>query len=821
MQRTTTTERKNNDDSTKAEVTSFDKTELKFEAYGEGDYRLLRYMPDGTCVFEEASSEHTKNKKDLQQYAQIIYSALEKKIEKEKQDEYNKYNNNNKKYNLKNNKVWGKAEEYRLLAENDLKELMILFDMLLGTLNYDKGTKYLLLQKCLYNKDTFENKQDLCIAVTNRKELLKKLQKLCAETRIHIKSINGIIAQKYYLLFIHQLFKHWKFINTKFSEIDYMQIDSNFPYSTKFELEFFFLPSFFWGMSANPIFLSWPPYPSFSPFQTKYAHITFSINNLSEEDIDKLLHQRLTNTPLKKKNISTNSNKNSYFLPEQETEIYESIKKKQSDEIGVESFTESVTMTKQNEQLAKNIEMKKNKKIKKYMTYYPYIKQEDIEMLNLLDNTSNVSIQFEGITSYMINHNYYIQLELIPINKKVSKKAKFSNDQVCKSSDSSSSSSSSSSISSSSSSISSSSSSSSDSGSRSGSGSGSGSDNEKNNIKQKYKYKLPFYPKCIIPKNIIFKQAKKIHKKLTQAQWVLIDKSIYCILAEQVNNLKDKNNEFVINLDRVYNKNKKIKIHCTQISHKSMEFLINDMFILPSTNDISNISDEQSSCLDSIYSNKLTSVDFSFTILYDSVGKINTTTSESTIKKKRTTSTCTVNTDVATNGHFNDDSVSSGSNDSSDSSDSSGSNDSSDSSGSNDSSDSSGSNDSSDSSGSNDSSDSSGSSNSSSDDKNNMNKLGKNRRNDNSIDYELIQIFLNLALSKLRDLFICSWKHYLFEMPYYSADTHPIIYENAFTNNNTNTILTTFFKWFILSMEKYLRVNKSVKTTLVSEKKNK
>lgn len=251
---------------------TFSNVNIKVEAYGEGDYRLLRYLPDGSCVFEEIPNEEDKNQKNLQQYAQLFYSVMDKMNQAKVIDE-----------NLKNNKEWNKAEEYRILVENDLKELMILFDMLLGTLNYDKGRKFLSFNKCQYNKDSEENKQDLYIAVTSRKELLEKLRDLCEKTKIQIDSINGIIGQKYYLCFINQLIKHWKILNKKYSEMDYMQFDNNFPYVTQLSVEFFFLPSIFWKFSSNPIFLSWPPFPSFSPFKSQYAHLTFSLNYLEEE----------------------------------------------------------------------------------------------------------------------------------------------------------------------------------------------------------------------------------------------------------------------------------------------------------------------------------------------------------------------------------------------------------------------------------------------------------------------------------------------------------------------------------------------------------
>ncbi|SBS95300.1 conserved Plasmodium protein, unknown function, partial [Plasmodium ovale curtisi] len=203
----------------------FNDINLKLEAYGEGDYRLLRYLPDGSLAFEEVPNEETKNKQHLQQYAQIFCSEMEK---------YKIQNSND--LNLKNNSEWNKGEEYRILVENELKEIMILFDMILGTLNYDKGTKYLSLNKCNYYRDPEENKQDICISVTNRIEILEKLKKLCENERIQLNSINGIIAQKYYLFFINQLIKHWRILYTKYSEIDYMQIDSNFPYCTEFSI---------------------------------------------------------------------------------------------------------------------------------------------------------------------------------------------------------------------------------------------------------------------------------------------------------------------------------------------------------------------------------------------------------------------------------------------------------------------------------------------------------------------------------------------------------------------------------------------------------
>ncbi|CAD2099075.1 conserved Plasmodium protein, unknown function [Plasmodium vinckei brucechwatti] len=562
----------------------FNDINLKLEAYGEGDYRLLRYLPDGTLAFEEVPNEETKNKQHLQQYAQIFCSEMEK---------YKIQNSND--LNLKNNSEWNKGEEYRILVENELKEIMILFDMILGTLNYDKGTKYLSLNKCNYYRDPEENKQDICISVTNRIEILEKLKKLCESERIQLNSINGIIAQKYYLFFINQLIKHWRILYTKYSEIDYMQIDSNFPYCTEFSVEFFFLPSIFWKISKNPIFLLWPPYPSFSPFKSQYAHITFSIKNLSEEN------------------------------PEGTEE---------------ESGENAHTYLKSN-------------------SIFENITDEEMNMFHLLDNKSSVSIQFEGISAHLIENNCHIQFYLHPLNVKLKGKNKLKKIVSI----------------------------------------------DQNNI-------------TTIPENIIFKQAKNVHEKLTKAQWVLIDKSIFCILAEQANNLKDKNNEILINLDNVeQNINRNIKIHCTQINHKSIDFFINNISI-PSS------------------SKKNIKVDFSFSITYEASGNTN----ESTYSK-------TYDSDNNKIMEYSDDEIC---------------------------------------------------------EDENMEKQETSA--EDIIDNELIQIVLNLALSKIRDLFICAWKYFSFEMPYYSSDIHPMVYQDIFPNSHSDTLFTTFFSWFIIALEKYLRI---------------
>ncbi|KOB89011.1 hypothetical protein PFDG_04060 [Plasmodium falciparum Dd2] len=74
---------------------TFSNVNIKVEAYGEGDYRLLRYLPDGSCVFEEIPNEEDKNQKNLQQYAQLFYSVMDKMNQAKVIDE-----------NLKNNKEW-------------------------------------------------------------------------------------------------------------------------------------------------------------------------------------------------------------------------------------------------------------------------------------------------------------------------------------------------------------------------------------------------------------------------------------------------------------------------------------------------------------------------------------------------------------------------------------------------------------------------------------------------------------------------------------------------------------------------------------------
>ncbi|CRG92972.1 conserved Plasmodium protein, unknown function [Plasmodium gallinaceum] len=760
------------------EKNEFKNINLKMEPYGKGDYRLLRYLPDGSCVFEEIPSEENKN--NLHQYAQVFCSAMEKINQIKSKDE-----------NMKNNKEWNKGEEYRILVENELKELMVLFDMILGTLNYDKGRKYLSLNKCYYYKDSKENIQDLCISVTSRKQLLEKLRNLCKNVKLEINSINGIITQKYYLCFISQLIKYWKIMNKKYEEIDYMQLDSNFPYVTQISVEFYFLPSVFWKLSPNPIFLSWPPHPSFSPFKSQYAHITFSLSNLEkDEDIKhyeeiskkteentfhykpeeiKVEHNIVTNINkdnlnednVKLKNIHDetknvddliikefpNFNKKNYNYNDTYNTYNNDIHVDKVIPKGVNGVpnydekekyvfsleTEHNTITNNsnnindnenklsNQNVENNIKNNKtnnyddtkndeNKELNKssyiedknnYSYYGLKIKEEEMRMFRLLDNTSIISVQFEGIAAYLIENNYFIQFDLFPLNVKLK-------------------------------------------------------ENMKSTKNKKWKH---IFPKKIIPKNLIFEQAKKVHEKLTRAQWVLIDKSIFCILAEQANNLKDKNNELVINLDNVSDINKIIKIHCTQINHKSIEFLLDDILI-PSS------------------SNKFISVDFSFVILYepikiyDSNGKCNNN------------SNIEFNTNGNTNyfSNSNNDSIKFNVN------------------------------------------------NNEHDEKSGytmftparFNELNKDNRDNNmkkkitndldenyeiTLDYELIQMFLNLALSKVRDLFICSWKYFSFEIPFYSADIHPMVYQNMFPDYRSDTLITNFFTWFIKSMNTYLRIN--------------
>ncbi|KYO01602.1 hypothetical protein PRSY57_0519300 [Plasmodium reichenowi] len=673
---------------------TFSNVNIKVEAYGEGDYRLLRYLPDGSCVFEEIPNEEDKNQKNLQQYAQLFYSVMDKMNQAKVIDE-----------NLKNNKEWNKAEEYRILVENDLKELMILFDMLLGTLNYDKGRKFLSFNKCQYNKDSEENKQDLYIAVTSRKELLEKLRDLCEKTKIQIDSINGIIGQKYYLCFINQLIKHWKILNKKYSEMDYMQFDNNFPYVTQLSVEFFFLPSIFWKFSSNPIFLSWPPFPSFSPFKSQYAHITFSLNYLEEEgDMQNIIK----NLSKKEENYMSELNYDKELDNSSVKENCEHNDMVDENMKGKNSFLMDSVDNNFDQNSCKNVDdlskqMYTNNNQKNYKIYYPNIKEDEIKIFNLLDNTSNIKVQFEGIASHFIENNYMLQLDLFPLNAKLNNKLEYSEKVLQK----------------------------------------------KKIIMEK------MFPQIVIPKNIIFDQAKKVHETLSKAQWVLIDKSIFSILAEQANNLKDKNNDLTINLDNIPDVHKKIKIHCTQINHQSIEFLIHDIKI-PSL------------------SNKYIPVDFSLVISYESVDIPNIKDDKSSIYEDQNTP-LGHKKDIDNQYTYNTTKMSKS-----------------------------------------DNVDNTENIKSSENIKNTQIPITiKNNTCDDivyekdkaiSIDYELIQIFLNLSLSKIRDLFICSWKYFSFELPYYSADIHPLIYQNNFSDYRSNPLITNFFSWFLSSMIKYLRV---------------
>lgn len=640
----------------------FSDIDLKVEAYAEGDYRLLRYLPDGSCVFEQIPNEENKNMKNLQQYAQLFCSAMEKTIQIKSNDE-----------NLKNNKEWTEGEEYRVMVENDLKELMVLFDLMLGTLNYDKGTKYLTLNKCNYVRDIKANKQDICIAVTTRKELLQKLRKLCEETRKQINSINGIVAQKYFLYFINQLIQHWKVLNKKYSEIDYLQLDNNFPYATEVSVEYFFLPSYFWNFSSNPIFLSWPPYPSFSPFKSQYAHITFSLGAL-EKDIKEggIIHNQNTDSTIEDSLLK--------HKPTKKQDTTDEMVPPYSKEYKINDPTGGLQNRSSSSKpnggtLNENhtpIEEEHKTTEQSYTLYYPNVKEEEIKMFRILDRMSVISVEFEGIAAHLIENNYAIQFDLCPLNLQI-----------------------------------------------------------KNELSRQRKKNATWggntFPEIIIPENIFFEQAKKIHAKLTTAQWVLIDKSIFYILAEQANNLKDKNNNISLNLPSLTGKMKKIKIHCTDINHKCLEFLISDVLI-PSIG------------------NESISVDFCFAVMYEPTEGIHSKLAERNVNGGNKQGEG--NRDVNLNFHGDDFPGCAQVN-------------------------------------------------------------GDGHKGEVTLDYELVQLFLHLSLAKIRDLFICSWKYFSFEMPYYSADIHPLIYQNVFPDPRSDNLITSFFSWFIASMEKYLRASAS------------
>ncbi|EUD68323.1 hypothetical protein C922_01343 [Plasmodium inui San Antonio 1] len=633
--------------------------DLKVEAYGEGDYRLLRYLPDGSCVFEQIPDEENKNMKNLQQYAQLFCSAMEKRIQIKSNDN-----------NLRNDKEWTQGEEYRVMVEDDLKELMVLFDLILGTLNYDKGTKYLTLNKCNYVRDIKANNQDICIAVTTRKELLQKLRKLCEETRKQINSINGIVAQKYFLHFINQLIQYWKVLNKKYSEIDYLQLDNNFPYVTEVSVEYFFLPSYFWNFSSNPIFLSWPPYPSFSPFKSQYANVTFSFDGL-EKDIQRGIHNQTGGCAIDDSLFRHKPNKRQSTTQEMIPPLGEEYKINDPTE-GLQnrqdSFKPNGDIILNEVHTSINGEHKTNEQ--SYTFYYPNVKEEEIKIFSMLDSMSVISVEFEGIAAHLIEKNYAIQFDLCPLNVQLKNELK-------------------------------------------------------THTKENHSaWGANTFPERIIPENIFFEQAKKMHEKLTTAQWVLIDKSIFYILAEQANNLKDRNNNLALNLPSVTGKRKKIKIHCTDINHKCLEFLISDVMI-PSIG------------------NQSIPVDFCFAVMYESTEGVHSNLAER----------C-ANGDPSRDARGDDVDDFHG------------------------------------------------------DDLPGRAQVNTGGRNCQlALDYELVQLFLHLSLAKVRDLFICSWKYFSFEMPYYSADIHPLIYQNVFPDPRSGSLITSFFSWFIASMEKYLRAS--------------
>lgn len=568
---------------------TFKQTNITLEPYGKGDYRLLKYQNDRTCLFEETPNEINRNRSNLHQFTQVFYSAIEKMKQIENQENVH----------WKNAAKWNKIEELRILIESELKEFMVLFDFLLGTLNNDKGQPYMMLKNCAYPKDTEEAKQNLCIAVTSRKEMLEKLKTECEKTRKEINSVNGIMVHKYYLCFLHQLISNWKLMCKKYEEIDYIQADYNFPYISEVITEFYSLPAQCWNLSSTPIFLKWPPFPSFVPFKSQYAQITFSLKNLE--------------------------------LPTVEEEEEENKEE--------ESVNQQINQDKHKEN--GNNEFNK--------LYNNYANKKEEKVFQLLDNTGVIFMKFEGTCAHLIEKRYSMHLQLSPLNRKTKRKEK------------------------------------------------------KNEGERKINF-----PEVEIPENITFEQAKKVHKTLTLAQWILIDKSIFCIIAEQIHTMKDKNNEITIILKNKKDKEKKkVTILCSKIEHDAIDFVIYNLSI-PTKNKKS-----------------YQTVDFSFSFLYDS--------EQDQIKY--------------TQERQEKDNVM-------------------------------------------------------------INKKGeKEESEEESIDEELIELFLNLALAKIRDLFICSWKYFSFEVPYSSADIHHNIYNSLFPDIRAEPLILNFFKWFIVSIQNFLRIN--------------
>lgn len=337
---------------------TFKQTNITLEPYGKGDYRLLKYQNDRTCLFEETPNEINRNRSNLHQFTQVFYSAVEKMKQIENQENVH----------WKNATKWNKIEELRMLIESELKEFMVLFDFLLGTLNNDKGQPYMTLKNCTYPKDTEEAKQNLCIAVTSRKEMLETLKAECEKTRREINSVNGIMVHKYYLCFLHQLISHWKLMCKKYEEIDYIQADYNFPYISEVITEFYSLPAQCWNLSSTPIFLKWPPFPSFVPFKSQYAQITFSLKNLE--------------------------------LPTDEEE-------KEEEENKEQSVNQQTNQDKENESTK---------------LYNNYAKKKEEKVFQLLDNTGVIFMKFEGTCAHLIEKRYSMHLHLSPLNMKTKKK---------------------------------------------------------------------------------------------------------------------------------------------------------------------------------------------------------------------------------------------------------------------------------------------------------------------------------------------------------------------------------------------------------------
>ncbi|KAF8820521.1 mediator complex subunit MED17 [Cardiosporidium cionae] len=289
--------------------------------YGSGHFRLLRFLESGHPVWEAAPFDSNVLPEelsedslptpppDLRQFAEAFSLAVDTAQRLRSLITPSSLQEGSDGQNTYNPSSWIEAIAHRDSARRWLASLLVMIDLLLGTLSQPSKSPFLTLTPARHEIESIpvrasKNGQpdsawsnstntatashsmqsilvkhkELCIGIAGRCRILTPLINICMDmqTQLH----HSMLLHKDFLTILSQLRPHWKLLRRRYAATDFTQNAGNYPYLAEIVVKFFSLPAIGWEIVDN-VFLTWPPYPTCSPFIGQYAHLRFGTSNAS------------------------------------------------------------------------------------------------------------------------------------------------------------------------------------------------------------------------------------------------------------------------------------------------------------------------------------------------------------------------------------------------------------------------------------------------------------------------------------------------------------------------------------------------------------